>query len=87
MFVISLRHINNLCLSCVTLSHASITTLYFILKFLWQRTAEGLMVEWNDGHKSEYSTKWLQDRSFTPTARALQRERYSLRRVMTTFQK
>ncbi|XP_050733899.1 gamma-butyrobetaine dioxygenase-like isoform X2 [Eriocheir sinensis] len=45
-----------------------------------QETPKGLLVVWNDGHESEYSTKWLQDRAFTPTARAVHRERYALRR-------
>lgn len=65
----------------VTLARAS--AIYHVVKSYRQETTEGLIVEWNDGHKSEYSTKWLQDRAFTPTARALHKERYALRRVRT----
>ncbi|KAG0716176.1 Gamma-butyrobetaine dioxygenase [Chionoecetes opilio] len=45
-----------------------------------QEHIDGLTVDWSDGHKSEFSTKWLQNRAFTPTARAMHRERYALRK-------
>lgn len=45
-----------------------------------QEHTDGLLVSWSDGHQSEFTTKWLQNRAFTPTARALQRERYAHRR-------
>nr|XP_045604657.1 gamma-butyrobetaine dioxygenase-like [Procambarus clarkii] len=40
----------------------------------------GVKINWSDGHRSEYTGEWLQDRAFTPAARARQRTRYAFKR-------
>ncbi|KAK8391372.1 hypothetical protein O3P69_017167 [Scylla paramamosain] len=45
-----------------------------------EESMQGLTVKWSDGHQSEYSTNWLQNRAFTPSSRALHREKYALRK-------
>ncbi|XP_063867001.1 gamma-butyrobetaine dioxygenase-like isoform X1 [Scylla paramamosain] len=45
-----------------------------------QESDSGLTVEWSDGHMGEYPAQWLKERAFTPTARALHKMRYAVRK-------
>lgn len=46
-----------------------------------QETADGIKVDWNDGHHSEFRGEWLHQRSFTPSARQNFRNVYGQRRI------
>ncbi|CAL4067646.1 unnamed protein product [Meganyctiphanes norvegica] len=40
-----------------------------------------IIVEWNDGHISEFSGEWLHQRAFNPTSRQKRRNQYALKKV------